>query len=146
MRKHIGTFLGLTGYALRGKEVVQCGIADFYVKSENLPKLEAEIVENSHKKLTVEQYRDMVRKYAEPVEDKYVHEDVIDRVFGKPSVQEIWKEVERESVENEFIKKMLDLMKIYSPMSLKLIFEQIKRGKDLSFEENLKMDLRILSP
>jgi len=37
MRSHLGYFLGLTGYMLKGKELVQCGVADFYIKREKLP-------------------------------------------------------------------------------------------------------------
>jgi len=143
MRNNLGYFLGLTGLALRGKEVVQCGIADFYVKREKLQELENAILEHTNESIKVEDIRNLVRKYAEPVENKYVHEELINTLFGKDSVEEIYKELEIASQSITFAKEMLHGMKLMSPVSLKIIFEQIKRGKSLDLKESLKEDFRM---
>ena len=143
MRNYLGYYLGLTGFSLKGKEAVQVGLADFFVKREKLQELELEILEKTNQKTTVEDLRKIVRNYAEPVENKFEHEELIGKVFGKSSVEEIFKELEIVSETNSFAKKMLEAMKLLSPTSLKIIFEQLKRGESLDLKENLKMDYRI---
>jgi len=142
----MGYFLGLTGYSLRGKEVIECGIADFYVKQENVQDLENEIVKSTNLNTSIEEIREITRKYSEPLERnqlKYKHEDLINNVFGKSSLEEIYNELQSSNQEKEFTKKILQMMKGNSPLSMKIIFEQIKRGENLNFEENLKMDMRL---
>ena len=36
LKSNIGMYLGLTGAFLKGKELVEVGVANFYVKRENL--------------------------------------------------------------------------------------------------------------
>ena len=143
MRNHIGHFIGLSGYALKGKEVVECGIADFFVRRQNLKDLEQEIFQNTAAKTTLEDLRIIIKKYAEPASSKYEHEELIDRTFNRNSVQEIFDELEKARSDSEFAGKILSTMKSYSPTSLQVVFEQLKRGKDMSLAENYKMDTRI---
>ncbi len=143
MKNNIGYFLGLTGHTLKGKELVQCGIADFYVKTENLSNLEADIIKHSEKDITVEKLREIVKRHAEVIEDRYPHEEMIKKVFGKSSLEEIWKELERAAKEDDFANKMFEEVRQNSQLSLKIIYEEIKRGTGISFEESLKVDMRL---
>ena len=43
LKNNLGMFMGLTGYRLKGADLYHAGVADFYVKSENLTALKAEI-------------------------------------------------------------------------------------------------------
>lgn len=142
MRSHMGYYLGLTSASLRGSEVVQSGIADFYVQSEKLDKLQKEICETTRDNTTLEELKEVVQKYAEPVLGRYQHEDIINRAFGKPKIEEIYEELERERYDTAFAKRAIDMMKANSPTSMRVIFEQLNRGKQLDLEENMKMDMR----
>jgi len=145
MQNNLGYFLGLTGYSLKGEEIVQCGIADYYVKSENLPELEAKIKEttNQLKEVSIEELRKIVKKYAEPVEKRYKNEEFISQVFGKPTLEGICKELEKQSTENELAKDLFERVKANSPMGMKIIYEQLKRGSDIDYRESLKVDMRL---
>lgn len=144
VRNHLGYFLGLTATHLKGKELVQVGVADFYVKRENLQKLEQDILQNTNPSTTVEDLRAIVRKYEEPIDKKYPNEELIDELFGKGSIEEIYKAVRDSQVNKEFTQKLLGIMDTLSPMSLRVIFEQLKRGEKLDLRENLKMDMRLM--
>jgi len=43
MRNNLGLYLGMTGTRLKGKELVETGLANYFVKSENLEKLETDL-------------------------------------------------------------------------------------------------------
>jgi len=47
LRNHLGIYLGLTGQRLKGEEVVQTGIANYYVKKDKLKELEEDLVKGS---------------------------------------------------------------------------------------------------
>jgi len=146
MRNNLGYFLGITGYSLKGKEVAECGIADFFVKQERLEDLEKEIVEKTTRNIELDGLRTIVKKYAEPIDQgrmKYAHEDLVNNVFGKASLETIYEELDSTNKDKDFAREVLEIMNRNSPLSMKVIFEQIKRGKNLSFEDNLKMDMRL---
>lgn len=143
MKNHLGYYIGLTGRRVKGHEWIHCGAADYFVKRENLHELEAEILKESGPDTTLMELRNIVKKYQEPCEEGFKNEELINEIFGKQSLEEIYQELELRSKTSSFATETLKLMNMNSPLSLKVIFEQLKRGKDLNFEENLKMDMRI---
>jgi hypothetical protein len=58
-------------------------VADFYVKRENLEKLEQDIIQNMKPDTTLEELRSIVRKYEEPVERKYPNGDLIQEILAR---------------------------------------------------------------
>lgn len=137
-------FLALTAAHLKGKQLVQVGVADFYVKREHLEKLEQDIIQNTKPDTTLEELRSIVRKYEEPVERKFPNEDLIKEIFGKESVEKIYNALKQSEVNKEFTQKIVSIMDTLSPISMKISFEQLRRGKELDLRENLKMDMRLI--
>ena len=43
LKKKIGYYLALTGQRLKGKELVQAGLANYYMDSENIDKMKQEL-------------------------------------------------------------------------------------------------------
>jgi len=144
LRSNLGYFLGLTGTRLKGQELVQTGLADYYVKREKLETLEKEIVEKTTRETRVEDLRSIVQKYQEPVEKKYANEEFINKAFGQGSVEKIYDALKNATDHKEFAGKLIAAMDAQSPLSMKVIHEQIKRGKDLDLRENLQMDMRLV--
>ena len=145
LRNNLGYYFGLTGSRLKGQELVQTGIADFFVKREKLQSLEQEIIESASPNTKLEDLKSIVKKYEDPVERKYPNEELINKIFGKESVEEIYQAL-KESTENaEFTQKLASIMDSQSPLSMKIIHEQIKRGRNLDLKENLQMDMRIVT-
>ena len=134
----------MTGTRLKGAEVVQVGLADYFVKSENLKPLQEEILKTTNANTTVEDLRAIVKKYEVPVERKYKNEEFINKVFGKGSVEEIYKALRETNENKEFAQYLIKELDLQSPNSLKVIHELLKRGKDLDIKENFILDFRLI--
>ena len=144
LRNNLGNFLSLTGTWLKGAELVQVGLTDFYVPSERLKFIEQDIIRYTDNNTTIEEFRAIIQRYAQSVEAEYKGEEFINNVFGKDSVEEIYQSL-RESKENkEFADSLIKIMDSHSPLSLKIIFEQMRRGKHLDLKEDLKMERRLV--
>ena len=143
MKKNLGLYLGLTGQRITGKELVQVGLADYYVKNENLAALEKALLENGSSVNGLKDAQKIVEQFQEPVEEKYPLGSYVNKHFGKNSVQEILDSIQADKDNAELSEVLIKNMKTFSPISMRVIFEQIKRGKDLDLAENFKMDYRI---
>lgn len=140
----MGYFFGLTGQRLKGHELVQCGIADYFVKRDKLVSLESDLIELSKsEKVNIQDAKKIVEKYTDKVELKYANEDLIKEHFGKPTINEIYESLKNAAQTNEFAAKLVKQMDSQSPLSMAIIHEQIKRGGNLDLAENFKMDLRL---
>lgn len=120
--------------------MVRSGLAHYYVTSDKMQALEEEIIRSTYDNTTVDDLRNIVRKYAEDVSGPVENEELIAKVFSKGSVQDILNELERLQDSDIFAKNLFGIMKPQSPLAMRLTFEQIKRGKELSFEDNMKLD------
>jgi len=144
VRSNYGYLMGIAGHRLRGKEVVQAGLADFYVKSENLARLEREIIEKTDSKTTVEDLRKIVEKYEEfIVEKKLPYEKFVNDIFGRETVDEIYEALQNTKEHKEFANKIIDEMNGQCPLSMKLIHELIKRGKVVGLKGTLQNEMRL---
>jgi len=71
LRSNIGFFLGLTGARLQGKELVQVGVADFFIPREKLPLLEKDLTEKLTDTSSKTDIENIIKTYSEPIERKY---------------------------------------------------------------------------
>jgi len=144
LRNNLGYFLGITAYRLKGEELLQTGLADYYVKSEKLKSLEKEIIDKTNAGTKVEDVKAIVQKYHEPVSnEKFVHEDFVKDIFGYETVDEIYKALKNTKQNREFADKLIATMDTHNPFSMKVIHELIKRGAGLDLKENMKNDFRL---
>lgn len=67
LENNIGYYLGLTGQRLTGKELVQAGLADYYVKSENLQSLERALLDGGANVNSLQDAKKIVEGFHEPV-------------------------------------------------------------------------------
>lgn len=136
----LGTFLALTGHRLKGSDCLHAGIATHAcndieaVKNDLLSATDAKDVEK------------ILEKHAEDFEeDSFSLEDklpLIDECFKADSVEEILDNLRQ--VNDEWSGKVADLMLKMSPISMKITLEMLRRGQDLSLEECLKMEYRLV--
>jgi enoyl-CoA hydratase len=70
--------------------------------------------------------------------------DIIDRCFAGSSVEDILARLDA-SNSSPFAAACAATMRTKSPTSLKIAFEQMRRGKTLTFEEAMAMEFRIVS-
>ena len=145
LSNNLGYFLGLTGSRLKGPELVQAGLANYYVKSENIEKLEKDLAENTNKDSDLNAVKAIVNKHAEKVEQKYNNQEWIQNIFGQDTMEKIVQALKDTKENRELADKLLSQINGQSPLSMKVILEQIRRGAKLDLKENLRMDMRLVT-
>ncbi|KAI1289457.1 3-hydroxyisobutyryl-CoA hydrolase, mitochondrial [Halotydeus destructor] len=142
----LGLFLGLTGHRLEGRDLFKAGIATHFCPSSKLPELE-EALERLEKP-ELSKIHQILTKFHEQWESDYYKEfslkaniGRINSAFGGNSVEEIMGALSKDG--SDFSKQQIDKLSKMSPTSLKVTFEEIKRGADLSLADCLRMEYRM---
>ena len=145
LRKGIGMYMALTGQMLFGEEIVQVGLANYFVKQEMLESLEKEIKETviANDQVSIEELNKVVEKYATPIEKKFKLEDFTEKHFMKEDLFEIYHSLLKASEEDKdkMAGKILKEMQESCPKSLRVTFEILKRGKFKDLKDDLGMEI-----
>ena len=138
MPGHIGLWLALTGARIKAADCELVGIATDFVPSDRVAELKAAIVADpaAVETLLTTFEGDAGRP---PLA---THQDEIDRHFGCESVEAIIGSLQ--SAGTDWAKIQLEILASKSPQTLKVAFEQLRRGGVAkSFAENMAMEYRI---
>ncbi|GIY62374.1 3-hydroxyisobutyryl-CoA hydrolase, mitochondrial [Caerostris darwini] len=142
----IGLFLALTGYRLQGRDVFKAGIATHFVDNSNLKNLESDLMRLENP--TLADIDRILLKFQEQCEMDYKKEFALKHVMGKmnnvfdaDSVEKIMEALQKEG--SDWSRKQHNIMKKLSPISLKVAFQQLKRGANMTLQDNLKMEYRL---
>jgi len=165
----VGEYIGLTGCRLGPADLIHSGIATHYIPSSKLPELEAAIEQqvyvnpvearktvsailkglNESPPITPEQIEAVGggRNHTTIIRD---NKELISKCFGnKISLTEILDALQvasvgtASSIGNAWATKTLESLTKVSPTSLKLTFEQLKRGVNLDLRGCLIMEYRL---
>lgn len=145
----LGLYFGLTGERVRGRDVFKAGVATHFVPSHKMSSLEEELTRiEKPDQMKIER---VLTKYQEQWQDEYrkefslkPHIGRINGIFGQSkSVEEIIAGLQEDNT--EWARKCLDTLAKMSPTSLKLTFEQLRRGKTMTRAECLRMEFRMAS-
>lgn len=132
----LGMWLALTGERLKGADVAAAGVATHYAESQVLADLRSDICRNGPDLLEAMTW-DETGSFER-------HLEVIDRCFGRPSVEEIFAALAGE--EGDWARTQLETLRRRSPQTLKVAHRQLTLGLAArSFEENMAMEYRIAS-
>ena len=137
MKGNLGFFIGLTGWRLKAADCLFAGLATHFVESEKHGDLKRELQAGG---CEVDQVLSRFAGAAGPSEIADVEAD-ISRIFAESSVEAIMDALSKSDA--NWAGKALSLMERASPTSLKLTFDQIKRGASLDFENCLRQELRL---
>uniref|UniRef100_A0A8D0KTP8 3-hydroxyisobutyryl-CoA hydrolase n=1 Tax=Strix occidentalis caurina TaxID=311401 RepID=A0A8D0KTP8_STROC len=142
----IGYFLALTGFRLKGRDVLKAGIATHFVESEKLPALEKDLI--ALKSPSTENIADLLNSYhvksKVDQEKEFVldeHMEKINSLFSANSMEEIVKKLKQDG--SPFAIKQLETINKMSPTSLKMTLRQLKEGASMSLQEVLTMEYRL---
>lgn len=134
----MGMYLGLTGARLKAADCVKLGVATHYVPDVGLEDLVADLaaVEKSA------DVGDVLGRYSEGITEAPSDDirQAVDQHFSHGSVVEIIASLE--AADDEWSAKTLAGLKTKSPTSLLVTFEQLTRGKTLTFREGISQELR----
>ena len=144
LKGEIGTYCALTGERLRTADGVAAGVASHHVRSARF----AELTEALFDDVSVDA---ILAAFAEPVEmgEVMARQIAIDQLFAGASIEEILAAVEdvakMDGGGTAWAAKIAATIRAKSPTSLRIALQQMRRGKDWSFEECMQAEFRIVS-
>uniref|UniRef100_A0A8C6JZR0 3-hydroxyisobutyryl-CoA hydrolase n=1 Tax=Melopsittacus undulatus TaxID=13146 RepID=A0A8C6JZR0_MELUD len=145
-----GYYLALTGFRLKGRDVLKAGIATHFVESEKLPALEKDLI--ALKSSSTENIADLLNSYHMKVNlisyqkssriVEAVHSLTFSfSLFSGNSMEEIVKNLKQDG--SAFAIKQLETINKMSPTSLKLTLRQLREGASMTLQEVLTMEYRL---
>ncbi|MBO22986.1 MAG: enoyl-CoA hydratase [Rhodospirillaceae bacterium] len=138
----LGMYMGLTGDRLRAADCLYAGIGDAYVPADRLDALLDEL--SGAKALDGEGVGVILRNFAEDAGNAPLAEnrDAIDRCFAGSSVEDILDRLAAE--DSEWACAQLKNLAGKSPISLKVTYEQLRRGARIeAITDIMAMEYRI---
>ncbi|XP_027199518.2 3-hydroxyisobutyryl-CoA hydrolase [Dermatophagoides pteronyssinus] len=142
----LGIYLGLTGRRLKGLDIQKAGLATHFLPSSHLSALENDLVRIED--ANAAKISHLLSKYQEQWKDEYKQEfslkpyiGRINLAFDADSVEQIVQNLEKDG--SAWAKEVLEDLDKASPLSLKVTFELLKRGKSLSLPDCLTMEYRV---
>jgi enoyl-CoA hydratase len=138
----VGTWVALTGASLDAADATAFGIATHWVRSARLPELAEALCGNVP-------VAAVLGAFAKPVASGPVarRRAAIDRLFAADTVEEIVAALgaETEGPDAHFARDALAAIRGKSPTSLKIALAQVRRGRNLDFDECMRTEYRIVS-
>ncbi len=138
-----GLYLGLTGARLKGADTLYVGIGTAYMQSDKLAEFIHSLEENDIS--SDDDVDAIVAQFADDPGSAPLDEfrDLIDAVFSEKTVEDIFDHLS--IIDHDWARQTLAVLKKMSPISLKVIIEQLERGRSLEFDDCMIMEYRIVS-
>ena len=137
----VGLYLAITAGRVSGKELVQAGIATHFVSDEKIKDLTKAIIKDTKPESSMQDIEDTINSFADKMDGPLPDIDKIQKYFdGVESVEEIFERLKDDS---EWANNKLQRSEKLCPLSMKVAFEQYKRGKKLTLKEAFAMEYRI---
>ncbi len=141
LKNNVGFYMSLAAARITGSDMLKVGLADFYVESERLEELENSLVECKN----AEEIEKILKKFStEPKEETELQENLsrIDKCFDGDTVEEIIDNLHLDG--SDWAMKTINTLNKFSPTSLKVCHRELTLGKDLSLQECLQMEYRMV--
>lgn len=138
MPKKSGVYCALSAGRLKQGDALATGVLTHAVSADSLADLEASLETATDIGAALAPF--LVTPERGPVA---AHLEEIEKAFSAESVEEVLNRLDASS--NEFTQKAAAAIRGKSPTSVLVAFEQMKRGGDLSFNECMKLEYRIVS-
>jgi len=134
----IGMFLGLTGFRLKTADSLYAGIATDFVPTSRWETLLEALSDGTAPDTAISGLKDTVP-------DTFLLERraAIDRIFAGASVEEILASLDSEH--EDWTGDIANTIRSKSPTSLKITFRQIREGKNLDFDDCMRMEYRMVN-
>lgn len=138
-----GLYLALTGARIGAADACALGLATHALGHDGLPVLEAELrAVDWGEDATAAIDRIVAVHAGHAGEPKLApHRAVIDRCFAYDSLEEILAALEADG--GDFAAETLATLKSKSPTSMKVTLAQLRRGRDMAFDDCMTMEYRI---
>jgi enoyl-CoA hydratase len=141
LENYFGTYLALTGKIIGPADAYRLRLISHYIPASHFHVIEDALADNH----PIDRLLDGLHR--DPGEGELARfTPAIHRIFGSDSVEAILAKLDAEEGEFEtWAKETAAEIRAKSPSSLKTAFAQMRRGKELSLAEALKLEYRIAS-
>lgn len=138
----LGRYLGLTGARLKGSDILYAGIGTAYMSSDKINDF-VEALKNEDI-ISHDDVDQLIAKIAEDPGHAPIDEfrDLIDAAFSELTVEDIFEHLSE--IDHDWARETYAVLKKMSPISLKVITEQLNRGGKLEFDDCMIMEYRIV--
>jgi enoyl-CoA hydratase/carnithine racemase len=138
----LGLYLATTGARLTSEQLVQAGVATHYVSTDRLNELRDALIKDVTLDTTPADVSSIVDRFSVPVSGPLPNLTDIEAIFGGvTSIEHIYHNLAE--AKTDWAKGKLAAMQKLSPLAQSIVFEQIKRGRDLTLAEAFKMEFRL---
>ncbi|KAI0207420.1 3-hydroxyisobutyryl-CoA hydrolase, mitochondrial [Lamellibrachia satsuma] len=141
---HLGIYLALTGFRLKGRDVQRAGVATHFVSSDQLPDLEHELLSTSKPQEVgniIKNFHDACTLDAEKEFVLRPHMKMINRLFSGTTIEQIFDNLQKDG--SDWAVKHLNTLKKMSPTSMKITLRQLLEGATMSLQDDLQMEYRM---
>ncbi|WP_304170089.1 enoyl-CoA hydratase/isomerase family protein [Phenylobacterium aquaticum] len=138
MPGHIGLWLALTGARVKAADCELIGMATDFIETGKIEAFKAAVIADPAAVETL-----LTEYEGDPGRPPLAaHQDEIDRLFGKDSVEAIVAALE--AADTDWARDQLKVLATKSPQTLKVAFRQLQLGGQAStFAENMEMEYRV---
>ncbi|XP_061181521.1 3-hydroxyisobutyryl-CoA hydrolase, mitochondrial-like [Saccostrea echinata] len=142
----LGVYLALSGFRLKGRDVLKAGVATHFVQSNKIPELESALLGLDNARAhdigeVLENFQNMSTDIPDTdfILDPHIEE--IDRLFEGDTVEQIVQNLKNEG--SEWAKKQLNTLSKMSPTSMKITLRQILEAETMTLQDVLVMEYRL---
>jgi enoyl-CoA hydratase/carnithine racemase len=145
----LGAYLGLAGPTIRAADAIYAGLADTFLASDALHRLDTELETATRAPDPRTALRDLAQRLGSqppaPAELAPLR-DAIDTHFGQRDAAHVLASLQSEArpVLGVWAQKTLAALERKSPTALAVAFEQLARGKRMSLGEDFRMELGLI--
>ena len=141
----LGQLVGLTGARLFPDDLIDLGIADILINSKDYEKI-SEILFAIDSEDIIGDLKKEIKVYGKNTGPTANTENMakIEKYFGKDSLEEIVKALS-ENQRDDFAREKLEILKARDPFMTQVQFEKYFLGKNLTREETIDLDLKIIN-
>ena len=134
-----GAYLALTGNRIKAADAIFLGTATNFIKSENFSNLINDLSKEENDP------KEIIDKYSvEPGESEFREiSQFCNKIFKADTVEKIIENLTEEN--SDLSKKILSIIDQKSPTSLKVALKSLRLGKNISFEECMQMEFRMVN-
>lgn len=147
----LGLYLGLSGFRLKGQDLLQWGVATNYVPQDKIQDLYDDLKSSVKQESSFDEVKALVDAHSqnEAYDKPIAHREEISHCFQPDDVHNIFSRLQDvaegkvKGLDAEWAQKTLKTLNRHSPLSIAVVFEQIKRGREMNLDDVFKMEYKI---
>jgi enoyl-CoA hydratase/carnithine racemase len=143
-KNEIGSYLGLSGARLKVADTAYLGLTTHFINAEKIPAFIDELASSNLGGQPEEAIKIIIQKYHQQPEEAplLAYQKDIQTCFAHTSVEAIIAALQARG--NEWCTNLATLLLSKSPTSLKVTLEQLRKGKEQTFDACMQMEYRMV--